>query len=118
MEPAGSRLVVYVDVDDTLVRTVGPKRIPNPEVVAHVRDLRRQGADLYCWSTGGADYARRSAEELGITDCFTAFLPKPHVLLDDQAVAEWRRFREVHPLECVSKTVDDYRRTVDEGWAG
>jgi hypothetical protein len=33
------RTVVYVDVDDTLVRTVGTKRIPMSEVVEHVRAL-------------------------------------------------------------------------------
>ena len=39
---------------------------------------------------GGADYARRSAEELGISECFQAFLPKPNAYIDDQAVHEWR----------------------------
>lgn len=63
---------------------------------------------FYCWSSGGADYARESAEEFGLTDCFTAFLPKPNVLLDDQNVADWRRLRQVHPNECAA-LVDDLR---------
>jgi phosphoglycolate phosphatase-like HAD superfamily hydrolase len=103
-------LVVYVDVDDTLVRSAGTKRIPVPAVVEHVRALKAQGAELYCWSTGGADYARRSAEELGIADCFAAFLPKPHVLLDDQPVGEWRGLLSVHPAECRGQTAEGYRR--------
>ena len=93
-------MIIYVDVDDTLVRTYGTKRIPVPAVIRHIRTLREQGDTLYCWSSGGADYARRSAEEFGIADCFTAFLPKPDVLLDDQNVSDWRRLRQVHPNEC------------------
>ena len=93
-------MVIYVDVDETFVRSYGTKRIPISSVIRHVRTLYEQGAQLYCWSSGGADYARESAEEFGIADCFTAFLPKPDVLLDDQNVADWRRLRQVHPNEC------------------
>ena len=41
-------LVVYVDVDDTLIRTSGSKRIPVSGVVEHVRALASAGAELYC----------------------------------------------------------------------
>jgi len=91
--------VVFVDVDDTLVRSVGTKRIPIPSVVAHVRALKASGATLYLWSTGGADYARSSAAELGLTECFVAFLPKPHVIIDDQPVHEWRDCKHLYPLQ-------------------
>jgi hypothetical protein len=37
------RLVVYVDVDDTLVRSVGSKRIPIPAAIEHVKDLAGAG---------------------------------------------------------------------------
>lgn len=103
-------LVVYVDIDDTLVRSFGSKRIPMPAVIQHVRALKEQGAQLFAWSSGGADYARQSAEELGIAECFTAFLPKPDVLLDDQQVSEWRRLVQMHPGECNGQTVEDYRQ--------
>ncbi len=93
-------LVIYVDVDDTFVRSYSTKRIPMPTIIRHIRALHEQGAELYCWSSGGAAYARASAEEFGIAYCFTAFLPKPDVLLDDQNVADWRRLRQVHPNEC------------------
>lgn len=54
---------------------------------------------MYCWSSGGAEYARSTAEELGIADCFAAFLPKPHLLIDDVSIAEWK-LTELHPNEC------------------
>ena len=79
-----------MDVDDTFVRSVGTKRIPMPVVIQHIRELQEQGAVLYCWSSGGAEYAKQSAEEFGIADCFVGFLPKPNVLLDDQNMDEWR----------------------------
>jgi Protein of unknown function (DUF705) len=104
-----SKLVIYVDVDDTLVRSVGAKRIPMPAVVQHVRDLYAAGAILYCWSTGGADYARETARELGVQDCFAGYLPKPNVLVDDQAPTEWRRFVHVRPLDVAPGKVADYK---------
>jgi phosphoserine phosphatase len=88
---------IFIDVDDTLVRTVGTKRIPMPAVVQRVRELHKKGACLYLWSSGGGEYARTSAMELGIQDCFAAFLPKPDVYLDDQSVDEWRYCRHVLP---------------------
>lgn len=108
--------MVYVDVDDTLVRSVGTKRIPVPDVIRHVRELKTMGAELYCWSSGGAEYTRQSAEEWGIAECFTAFLPKPNVLLDDQEIGTWRRFLVLHPATCGGVTRDEYeRRLAGEG---
>jgi len=106
-------LVVYVDVDDTLIRTAGTKRIPVSGVAEHVRALAADGALLYCWSSGGADYARQVASELGIEACFTGFLPKPNVLLDDQPVADWRRAVEIHPGRCSAYSVATCRQDVN-----
>ncbi|RJF71309.1 DUF705 domain-containing protein [Deinococcus cavernae] len=92
-----AKQVIYVDVDETLVRNYGRSRIPIPAVIAYVRQLFENGAELYCWSSGGAEYARESAREVGLEDCFTAFLPKPHVMIDDQPVSDWRRLVYVHP---------------------
>ncbi len=89
--------VVFIDVDDTLVRSVGAKRIPMPGVVAAVHKLHEQGVQLYLWRSGGGEYARASASELGILECFVAFLPKPHTYIDDQPVHEWRFCRHVLP---------------------
>jgi len=60
------------------------------------------GGSVACWSTGGAAYARESAVELGLADCFVAFLPKPTIILDDQPPAEWRLCRHVHPFNVAS----------------
>ena len=92
-------LIVYVDVDDTLIRSAGTKRVPIPSAVARVRKLKVAGATLYLWSTAGADYARATAEELGLSDCFVGYLPKPNVIIDDQPIQEWRDFRHFYPLQ-------------------
>lgn len=102
---------IYVDVDDTFVRSVGSKRIQVLAVVKHIRSLFTQGATLYCWSSGGAEYAKQSAKEFGIADCFVGFLQKPTTLLDDQDISEWRYLKCVHPNECEGKTLEDYSRT-------
>ena len=95
-------MVVYVDVDDTLVRTVGAKRIPMPGTVRHLRALHTEGHELFLWSSGGAEYAKASAEELGVADLFRAFLPKPQLVIDDQDFAQWRDLRVHHPGEIMA----------------
>jgi hypothetical protein len=108
-------LIVYVDIDDTLIRSVGAKRIPIPGAVQHVRDLHAQGAVLYCWSSGGAEYAQASAAEVNLANCFVAFLAKPDVLLDDQVIGEWRGLLNVHPAECGGQSVAAYRERLRLG---
>lgn len=98
--------VVFVDVDDTLVRSFGSKRMPMGSMVALVRQLKERGAELYCWSSGGADYARDSAAEVGLGDCFRAFLPKPNLLLDDVDPSGWNLLR-LHPAEVSGQTADE-----------
>ena len=97
---------VFVDVDDTLVRSFGGKRVPMDATVAAVRALAARGVQLYCWSSGGAAYAREVAEELDLVECFAGFLPKPDAFLDDVRVAEWRAV-EWHPSECHGRTADE-----------
>ena len=94
-----SNSTVFVDIDDTLIRTVGTKRIPIPHVVKKVRELADSGSKLYAWSSGGADYAREVTSELGIRSCFVGFLPKPKLMIDDQPPSEWRYLRVAHPNE-------------------
>lgn len=106
------QFTIYVDVDDTLVRTSSGKRIRIPATINHIKELKKQNATLYCWSSGGADYARMVAEELGISELFTAFLPKPNMLIDDQNVNDWRYLIQVHPMSCSSKSLDDYRQQI------
>ena len=106
-------LVVYIDVDDTLTRSAGTKVMPVPAVVEHAKELARSGAAVYCWSTAGAEYARRTAQRLGIEDCFVGFLPKPNVLIDDQEPNAWKRFTVVHPLSVSGRSLGEYRKLVE-----
>ena len=46
--------VIYVDIDDTLIRSFGSKRIPMTEMVALIPKLKERGATLFCWSSGGS----------------------------------------------------------------
>ncbi|WP_028456266.1 HAD family hydrolase [Chitinilyticum litopenaei] len=94
-----TKTVVYFDIDDTLVRSVGSKRIPMPAVIAEVRRLHQAGAELFLWSSGGAEYCRATAQELGIAECFAGFLPKPHYYVDDQPVHEWKLTRHLYPSQ-------------------
>jgi hypothetical protein len=109
-QPSPRKLVVFVDVDDTLVRSVGPKRIPITAVVQRVRELHSAGTHLYCWSTGGSQYAHAAAVELGIAECFMDFLAKPQVMVDDQPPAEWRSLVCLHPNEVSSMSVGEIER--------
>lgn len=104
---------IYVDVDETFVRNYGKKRIPMPAVIEHIKQLKEQGATLYCWSSGGAEYAERSAREFDIHHCFTGFLPKPEVLIDDLKLENWHPLLEVHPNECTEHSLDSY---IDKAW--
>jgi hypothetical protein len=112
--PSQSPVVIYVDIDDTLIRSIGSKRIPITAAINHVRSLHADGAHLYCWSTGG-NYAHTIAKELNLDHCFLAFLPKPQILLDDQPPAEWRRLITIHPLQCESQSLINYRQMLDTG---
>jgi phosphoglycolate phosphatase-like HAD superfamily hydrolase len=105
-------LFVYVDVDDTLVKK-GPngKEEPIPKVVEHVCELHRRGALLYCWSTGGEDHARAAAQKLGIENCFTGFLHKPQIFIDDERAEEWPHFLHVSPEKLGS--MEEYRAKVE-----
>ncbi|BAT53469.1 hypothetical protein NOS3756_24300 [Nostoc sp. NIES-3756] len=106
------QFIIYVDVDDTLIRTFSGKRIRIPSTINHIKELKQQNAVLYCWSSGGAEYAKMVAEELGISEIFAAFLPKPNMLLDDQNVNDWKYLIQVHPMSCNSMSLDKYRQQV------
>jgi phosphoglycolate phosphatase-like HAD superfamily hydrolase len=106
-------LFIYVDVDDTLVcKKSGSEGAPIPHVVQHVSKLHSQGAQLYCWSTGGEEHARAAAQKLGIEQCFTGFLHKPQVFIDDERADEWPHFVHVSPDALGS--MREYRDSVAE----
>lgn len=104
--PSTTAPVLFIDVDDTLVRTVGPKRLPMMSMLDLVRALHAHGAQLFLWSRGGAAYALATARELGVEQCFVAFLPKPHALLDDTPTHAWR-LPELHPAQCTGLSAEE-----------
>lgn len=103
--------VVYVDIDDTLIRSFGSKRVAMPHTIERVLELHAAGVELYCWSSGGGAYARASAKEVGLEHCFAAFLPKPQALIDDVRVERWRLV-ELHPNEAASVDAAELTRLV------
>ncbi len=107
-------LVLFVDIDDTLVRSFGSKRIPMTPVIERIRALHAAGAVLYAWSSGGAAYVEATLVELELTDCFVACLPKPQVFVDDVRVEAWRTAVQLHPNEIVASSVDDLERLLCE----
>jgi hypothetical protein len=90
-------MIIFIDVDDTFVRSFGTKRIPIPSVIKEIQELKEKGAILHCWSSGGREYAHASAIEFGLEHCFVDYLPKPDLLIDDQPMQEWRRLRHIYP---------------------
>lgn len=106
-------LFIYVDVDDTLMhKRTGVEGTPISHVTKHVCMLHDEGAQLYCWSTGGADHARSMAQKLGIEQCFTDFLHKPQVFIDDERAEQWPHFVHVSPDKLGS--MESYRTAVSE----
>ena len=103
---------IYVDVDETFLRNYGTKRIVMPAVIEHIKSLKDQGAVMYCWSSGGAEYAENSAKEFGIADCFVGFSPKPQVVIDDLTLSKWRNLLQVHPNECPGNTIESYKAKI------
>ena len=82
-------MVVYVDVDDTLVRWCGSKWIPRSSVIEKIKERAAAGDRLFLWSRAGDGPARQVAEELGIAELFEAILPKPDHIIDDEPFSEW-----------------------------
>jgi len=83
-------LAAYFDVDRLFLRSLEGKPRPIPAVVERIRNLHAKGGfNLYLSSSNGAAYARAVAIELGIADCFAAFLDRPTDGLPDDHNDEW-----------------------------
>ncbi|WP_199242820.1 hypothetical protein [Vitiosangium sp. GDMCC 1.1324] len=108
--PAVPCTAIYLDAEDTLVSGTAGAPLPRERLVARVRELARKGAGLYLWSRHGAEQARRVAAELGLEDCFQAFLPKPQVLIDTEALEDWS-ISEIHSAAFNSVRLEDILRT-------
>ena len=106
-------LCIYFDVDGTLVHTAGDRSEPDDVLTTRLREWRNQGAHLYCWSSRGADYARSTAKNLRIEECFVGFLTKPHVLVDDQGIKSWAYFLELAPGRAARLSLQQIRDELD-----
>lgn len=62
-----ARLNVAFDVDGTLIgQTVFDEDTPKYDNIELFRWFARNGHSMFIWSGGGADYAKRWAEKLGL----------------------------------------------------
>jgi predicted HAD superfamily phosphohydrolase YqeG len=107
--PVTPSQAIYLDAEDTLVSSTADTRISQERMVERVRELASRGAGLYLWSRQGAEHARRIAAERGIEGCFRAFLPKPEVLIDSQALEDWT-ISEIHPVASTAVRLEDILR--------
>ena len=82
--------VFFIDVDGTLERKILGIEVPLRHVVDGVKLLKREGAVVYLWSTGGPDHARKAAREAKIEKLVDGFLHKPNVYVDDKPVSNWK----------------------------
>lgn len=71
---------VFIDVDLTIVDEKGRMY---DGVLAGLNRLREAGCHLFLWSTVGVDYARSTAERLGLSDYFEGYASKPDIIIDD-----------------------------------
>lgn len=82
--------VIAFDVDGCLI---DERDQPRHEVIDLLRALHRLGFDIIVWSGGGADYAARWAERLGLGPYITTAIAKdpkarPTLAVDDQPGAD------------------------------
>ncbi len=48
--------------------------------------------------TGAETQLKTIANDLGIEECFVGFLPKPTLIIDDQAIQDWRGCKHERPI--------------------
>ena len=98
--------IIYVDVDDTLVRTDGSKRIPVPAVIDHVRKLADKDDELYLWSEVAlrTPVLRRTNSEAQVAS-ERSFRSQ----MSSKVLNEWRRLLGMHPSNCQRTTLTEYK---------
>ena len=79
---------IAFDVDGTLIHQVGEKEdTPRYDIIEMFHMFKNLGWDMYIWSGGGFDYAKRWSEKLGL-DATIAVKGsfKPEIAVDDLEV--------------------------------
>ena len=56
--------IIFIDIDDTLVRTYGLKRIPIPKTIQAIFRFHKEGSEIYLWSNGGSDYCKKNSKRI------------------------------------------------------
>ena len=82
------KLTIAFDVDGTLIHQVGEKEdTPRYDIIALFKIYKNLGCEMYIWSGGGFDYAKRWSEKLGL-DATIAVKGsfKPDIAVDDMEV--------------------------------
>jgi hypothetical protein len=99
----------FIDVDGTLERKILGIEMPLKHIAEGVQLLKREGALVYLWSTGGTEHARKAAREAKIEKLVDGFLPKPHVYVDDKPIKAWRDCERWKPKK-LSRLVGSARK--------
>ena len=110
--------VIYIDVDDTIVRSVGTVRIPMSSTIQKIIELHRVDIEMYCWSSGGAEYAKEICIEFNIDHCFKGFLPKPNIMVDDQEINDWRFLSQHLPNNFSNLNLEDISNIISSKLIG
>lgn len=71
---------VFVDVDMTLIDAKGQVL---EGAIESLQKLKDRECHLFLWSTVGIEYARTTAQRLGVVDLFEGFCSKPDIIVDD-----------------------------------
>ena len=95
---------VFFDVLDTLLTE---DEVPRPRAREAFLILKKQGHDLYLWSSGGGGYAAAAAELLGVADLVTGCyskrgepdVPVDFVVDDDRSMVERHGGYRIAPFD-------------------
>jgi len=102
-------LFIYVDVDDTLCRSelAKPRRTFRR---SHLRSPSTRRAAIIVGAAGGPKPSPREfAQKLGIEGCFTGFLHKPQIFIDDTS-GPTNGPTVVHGKSKETRTMQEYRK--------
>jgi hydroxymethylpyrimidine pyrophosphatase-like HAD family hydrolase len=81
-----ARVTVAFDIDGTLIHQVGVNEdTPRYDVVQLYKLLEGFGCEMYVWSGGGIDYARRWRDKLGLMSAKVVMKGsfQPDIAIDD-----------------------------------
>ena len=93
----GYLIFIYVDVDNTLVRTVRGTELPIPKVVRHIKKLHHEGALLYCSVTVARTMLAKPHNVWESMRVSLVFSESPKFSSTMNELEEWPCVVDVHP---------------------